>query len=260
MIRWIVFAALVGAGAAKAEVILSPAEVAQTLSFGPWPPVMEQDPSNRVSGDVDAVALGASLFSDPVLSVDGGFACSSCHDPEQGFTTSLDRAVGREVLDRNSPSLMNLSGLRWFGWMMPCAVQTFDIDQADDARRWLRESLGTIHQSDLGGGVLHLALMGKLDPAAYAEEEQDLDAFLSRTETPRVLLDVRQFEGWQSLSALPKHLTLVYRHYAAWEKIAILGNRSWQKMSERVLGQVRGGETRFFSADQESAAKSWLTD
>jgi cytochrome c peroxidase len=28
----------------------------------------------------------------------------------------LSRAVGRKILDRNSPSLWNLSGLRWFGW------------------------------------------------------------------------------------------------------------------------------------------------
>jgi hypothetical protein len=153
-----------------------------------------------------------------------------------------------------------LNGVRWFGWMMPCAVQTFGTDQEDDARRWLRESLGTIHQTDLGGGVLHLALIGKLDPVAYAEEEQDLDAFLNRTETPRVLLDVREFEGWQSLSALPKHLSLVRRHYTTWDKIAILGDRSWQKMAERLLGQIRGGETRFFSADQEAAANAWLTN
>jgi hypothetical protein len=152
-----------------------------------------------------------------------------------------------------------LNTVRWFGWMMPCAVQTFGTDQEDDARRWLRESLGTIHQTDLGSGVLHLSLMGKLDPASYAEEEQDLDAFLNRTQTPRVLLDVREFEGWQSLSALPKHLSLVRRHYATWDKIAILGDRRWQKMAERLLGQIRGGETSFFSADQEAAAKAWLT-
>jgi hypothetical protein len=152
-----------------------------------------------------------------------------------------------------------LSAVRWFGWMMPCAVQTFGPDQADDARRWLRESLGTIHQTDLGGGVLHLALKGRLDPAAYAEEEQDLEAFLARADAPRVLLDVRAFEGWQSLSALPRHLALVHRYYAAWDKVAILGNRSWQKMAERLLGQLRSGETRFFSADQEVEAKAWLT-
>ncbi len=102
--------------AVHSEILLSEDEIQQTLSFGPWPPTYQPDPSNRVSGDSRAIALGAALFNDPVLSVDGAFSCASCHDPEQAFTTSEARAFGRVLLDRNSPSLRNLAGLRWYGW------------------------------------------------------------------------------------------------------------------------------------------------
>ncbi len=103
-------------GAVRAEVLLSEEEIQQTLSFGPWPPSFQSDPSNRISNDARAIALGAALFTDPVLSVDGAFSCASCHDPKQAFTTSDTRALGRVLLDRNTPSLRNLSGLRWYGW------------------------------------------------------------------------------------------------------------------------------------------------
>ncbi len=102
--------------AVHSDVLLSEDEIQQTLSFGPWRPTYQPDPSNRVSGDTRAIALGAALFNDPVLSVDGAFSCASCHDPEQAFTTSEARALGRVLLDRNSPSLRNLAGLRWYGW------------------------------------------------------------------------------------------------------------------------------------------------
>lgn len=101
---------------AQADVLLSDDEILQTLSFGPWPPPFEADPSNRVSGDPRAARLGEALFNDPVLSADGTFSCASCHDPEQAFTTSDPRALGRVLLDRNTPSVQNLAGLRWFGW------------------------------------------------------------------------------------------------------------------------------------------------
>ncbi|MEM8731736.1 MAG: cytochrome c peroxidase [Pseudomonadota bacterium] len=101
---------------ASAEVILTPEEIAQTLRHGPWPPPGALDPSNRVSGDARAVALGRSLFGDPVLSRNGDLACTSCHDPNRDFTDGLDRAVGQHRLDRNTQALWNLSGLRWFGW------------------------------------------------------------------------------------------------------------------------------------------------
>ncbi len=103
-------------GAALAEVLLSEDEIQQTLMFGPWPPALESDPSNRVSGNPQAIALGEALFNDPLLSVDGALACVSCHDPEQAFASSNPRAIGRVLLDRNTPSLRNLAGLRWYGW------------------------------------------------------------------------------------------------------------------------------------------------
>ncbi len=104
------------AGTAQADLLLTPDEIAQTLSFGPWPPTPQVDQSNRVSGNADAIALGAALFKDPILSVDGRFSCASCHNPERAFTSDDPRAAGRNILRRNSPTVRNLAGLRWYGW------------------------------------------------------------------------------------------------------------------------------------------------
>ncbi len=113
---WMTAALMVLTGAVRAEVLLSADEIEQTLTFGPWPPSFQSDPSNRVSNNARAIALGEALFNDPLLSVDGAFSCASCHDPEQAFTTSEARALGHVLLDRNTPSLRNLAGLRWYGW------------------------------------------------------------------------------------------------------------------------------------------------
>lgn len=116
MIR-LIFALVLFSTPAFAEHLLTPEEVAKTLSFGPWPPERIKDPSNRVSGNADAIALGQLLFNDPLLSKDGVFACASCHHPEQAFTTPISRAIGRgHALERNTPSVRNLQGLRWYGW------------------------------------------------------------------------------------------------------------------------------------------------
>lgn len=113
---WVTTAFIALAGVARAEILLSEREIQQTLTFGPWPPSFQSDPSNRVSKDPRAVALGSALFNDPVLSIDGQFSCASCHDPDQAFTTTEARVTGRVLLERNTPSLRNLAGLRWYGW------------------------------------------------------------------------------------------------------------------------------------------------
>ncbi len=94
----------------------SDAEVRVIAAHGPWPPPFKADPSNRVSGDKEAIDLGERLFFDRRLSANGEFSCSRCHLPERNWTDGEARALGRVRLDRNTPSLANVRLARWFGW------------------------------------------------------------------------------------------------------------------------------------------------
>lgn len=98
------------------SLILNQAEIADALSHGPWPLPDKTDPSNRVSGNGQAIALGKALFFSPKLSAGSTLSCASCHQPGNGFTDGLPRAMGHARGDRNTQSLFNLKHLRWFGW------------------------------------------------------------------------------------------------------------------------------------------------
>jgi cytochrome c peroxidase len=64
----------------------------QSLSLASLPP-LKPDPSNRVSDDPAAAALGKALFFDTRLSANGEISCASCHKPDRQFQD--DRPVGR---------------------------------------------------------------------------------------------------------------------------------------------------------------------
>lgn len=89
---------------------------------GPWPPPAPRDPSNRASGNADAIALGEALFFDPRLSPSGAVSCARCHQPSKAWTdgrrTPLGAlpARGGNALTRNAPTLWNAGLGRWFGW------------------------------------------------------------------------------------------------------------------------------------------------
>lgn len=64
------------------------------------------------------VALGASLFVDPRLSIDGRFSCASCHLPGAAFAQAgVARPVGSDgqPLSANAPSLLDLDRPGPFG-------------------------------------------------------------------------------------------------------------------------------------------------
>jgi cytochrome c peroxidase len=91
-------------------------ERAAILAHGPWPPPLLPDPSNRVSGKPEAIALGRRLFFEPRLSMDGLRSCATCHDPAKVFADGRPRSVGLVTVDRNAIALANLRLNRWFGW------------------------------------------------------------------------------------------------------------------------------------------------
>jgi cytochrome c peroxidase len=93
-----------------------PAERAQVLSLGPWPPAPAADPSNRVSGRPQAIAFGEALFHSTRLSRVPGLRCASCHEPWRQFTDGRRTGLGAAAGDRNTPTLLNIAQQRWFGW------------------------------------------------------------------------------------------------------------------------------------------------
>ncbi len=102
--------------ASAEQIVLTANEIEKVLNHGPWPENAPRDPSNRVSGNADAIALGRQLFFTSSLSADNQRSCASCHQPDRAFTDGLPRAEGRRRLDRNTPALFNLGHNRWFGW------------------------------------------------------------------------------------------------------------------------------------------------
>ncbi|WP_421998955.1 cytochrome-c peroxidase [Reyranella sp.] len=118
--RGLALAAMLLAVAAPAHPQPAPAwsteEIAAIGRHGPWPPAPARDPSNRVSGNPAAIALGEHLFNDARLSAGGDMSCATCHRPERNWSDGRVRAVGIGELDRRTQSLWNVGFGHWFGW------------------------------------------------------------------------------------------------------------------------------------------------
>ena len=139
--------------AQPAPVAFDEAQVRRIESLGPWPPPPARDPSNRMSGNAEAIKLGERLFDDRSLSASGGIACTTCHRPAHRFTDGNERAQGLARGDRNTPSLLDLAGLRWYGW-----------DGAQD-NLWAQSLRPMLDAREMGATAAHVATRVRTDPA-----------------------------------------------------------------------------------------------
>ena len=98
--------------------------------------------SVRYLTDDDLQRLGHELFFDSDLSFSGKIACSTCHNPSLAFTDGYRKSVNAygDQLDKNTPTLLNLSDNMYFNWSHS---KTSLFDQLDGP-------LGNDHPEELG--------------------------------------------------------------------------------------------------------------
>jgi cytochrome c peroxidase len=92
----------------------SPAAYAWRLPPGfPEPAVPADNPMSEAK-----VSLGAKLFADPRLSIDGAHSCEGCHSPQRAFTDGLTRSRGATgvTLALNAPTVLNAAYSPSLGW------------------------------------------------------------------------------------------------------------------------------------------------
>jgi cytochrome c peroxidase len=66
-------------------------------------------PADNLEQPPEKIALGRTLFFDRRLSSDDKESCSTCHDPEKGFTDQLPTSMGihNQFGKRNAPTIIN---------------------------------------------------------------------------------------------------------------------------------------------------------
>lgn len=154
------------------------AELNRILSHGPWPMPWTRDPSNRVSGNASAIDLGERLFFDEKLSVKENVSCGTCHIAEYNWTDGVKRNKGQAMVDRNTPTLMNLRHHRWFA-----------LDGAADSL-WSQSMRPIVDPRELASNATHVAQYLRRDPDLSCRYERTFGVNPSKQDDEAVLVGV----------------------------------------------------------------------
>ncbi|MGI9470299.1 MAG: STAS/SEC14 domain-containing protein, partial [Rubripirellula sp.] len=69
---------------------------------------------------------------------------------------------------------------------------------------------------------------------------------------------LREFDGRSGLAALGDHLSLIREHRRTPQRVAVVGDKSWQRPAEKILSKFVNAETRFFDSPDYDQGGSWV--
>jgi hypothetical protein len=107
------------------------------------------------------------------------------------------------------------------------------------------------------GTLLVLVATGKLRAADYDAVLPGIGKQIADHGRLRCLLDVRGLEGLEPRAWL-EEARFDWEHRRDFERCAVLGDRSWERLATQLSAPLFSGEVRYYDADHAEDALHWV--
>ena len=113
--------------------------------------------------------------------------------------------------------------------------------------------------TNLPSDTVGFKLSGRLHDEDYKKFVPLVNAELAREGKVNVLAQFHDFQGWDA-KALWDDIKFSTTHCTKINRIALVGDSSWEKWMAMVCKPFTMAKIRYFDADELDAAKAWLTE
>ena len=107
--------------------------------------------------------------------------------------------------------------------------------------------------------VLAFKMSGKLHDEDYKKFVPLVDEAVAKFGKVRILAQFHDFHGWDA-HALWDDIKFSTTHCTKIERIALVGEESWEKWMATVCKPFTMAKVRYFDSDEITAALSWLAE
>jgi hypothetical protein len=113
--------------------------------------------------------------------------------------------------------------------------------------------------SGLPAHTVGFTMSGKLHDEDYKKFVPLVDAEIAREGKVNVLAQFHDFHGWDA-RALWDDIKFATTHCTKVRRIALVGDRAWEKWMAAVCKPFTMAQVRYFDAPELEAAKAWLAE
>jgi hypothetical protein len=113
--------------------------------------------------------------------------------------------------------------------------------------------------SGIPANTVGFKLSGTLHDEDYKKFVPLVDAEIAKDGKVRVLAQFHDFHGWDA-KALWDDIKFSTSHCTKIERIALVGEKTWEKWMAKVCKPFTMAKIRYFDASEIAAAKAWLAE
>jgi hypothetical protein len=107
--------------------------------------------------------------------------------------------------------------------------------------------------------VLAFKMSGKLHDEDYKTFVPMIDAAVAKQGKVRLLAQFHDFHGWD-MHALWDDIKFASTHCTAIERIALVGEKAWEKWMARVCKPFTMAKIKYFDVTELDDAQAWLAE
>ena len=109
------------------------------------------------------------------------------------------------------------------------------------------------------GNVVGFTLSGKLHDEDYKHFVPAVEKVIEEHGKIRMLAKFHDFHGWDA-HAVWDDIKFATKHCADMERVALVGEKTWEKWMAKVCAPFTLAKVRYFDAGEIDAAWSWLKE
>jgi hypothetical protein len=111
----------------------------------------------------------------------------------------------------------------------------------------------------LAANTVGFKMSGKLHDEDYKEFVPLMDAEIAKDGKANILAQFHDFHGWD-VHALRDDIKFSTTHRTKIERIALVGEKNWEKWMATVCKPFTRAKIRYFDATEIEGAKKWLAE
>ena len=119
--------------------------------------------------------------------------------------------------------------------------------------------MSVVVEEKIQGKILEVKVGGNLDKSDYQELAPKIEELIDQHGKIRVLLKTHDFHGWTA-GALWEDIKFDAKHFRDIERLAIVGEKKWEKGMATFCKPFTTAKIRFFEHQQADDARSWIEE